>query len=51
VRWRRDQSLRATWQRRPDLIEAARGRGWLSRIDEKFLTGLAQAGQVKESGG
>jgi tRNA (guanine37-N1)-methyltransferase len=51
VRWRREQSLRATLQRRPDLIEAARGKGWLSRNDEKFLTGLAQAGQVKESDG
>jgi len=46
VRWRREQSLRATLQRRPDLIEAARRQGWLSRDDEKYLTGLAQAGQA-----
>lgn len=41
VRWRREQSLQATWRRRPDLIDAARSRGWLSRADEKFLASLA----------
>ncbi|MDX3907571.1 MAG: tRNA (guanosine(37)-N1)-methyltransferase TrmD [Pigmentiphaga sp.] len=39
-RWRRRQSLEATLKKRPDLIEAARARGWLSRDDEKFLSGL-----------
>ncbi|WP_124078419.1 tRNA (guanosine(37)-N1)-methyltransferase TrmD [Pigmentiphaga humi] len=37
-RWRRRQSLAATQARRPDLIEAARSKGWLSRDDEKFLS-------------
>jgi len=40
VRWRRERSLEATWRKRPELIEAARERGWLSRDDEKFLSGL-----------
>lgn len=40
VRWRRQQSLRATLARRPDLIEAARRQGWLTRDDEQFLSGL-----------
>lgn len=40
VRWRRKQSLEATWRKRPDLIETARGKGWLSRDDEKFLSDL-----------
>ncbi|RZS81821.1 tRNA (guanine37-N(1)-) methyltransferase [Pigmentiphaga kullae] len=39
-RWRRRQSLEATSGKRPDLIEAARERGWLSRDDEKFLSDL-----------
>jgi len=39
-RWRRRQSLEATSRKRPDLIEAARERGWLSRDDEKFLSDL-----------
>lgn len=42
ARWRREQSLRITAQRRPDLIAAARAAGTLSREDEKFLAGLAQ---------
>jgi tRNA (guanine37-N1)-methyltransferase len=40
VRWRRRQSLQATAHKRPDLIEAARARGLLSRDDEQFLSGL-----------
>lgn len=39
-RWRRRQSLEATLAKRPELIEAARERGWLSRDDEKFLSSL-----------
>ncbi len=42
ARWRREQSLRITAQRRPDLILAARKAGSLSRDDEKFLAGLVQ---------
>jgi len=36
-RWRRDQRLAITRDRRPDLIEAARRAGRLSTIDEKSL--------------
>jgi len=45
VRWRRRQSLEATLRKRPDLIEAARERGWLSRDDEKFLSDLQREGK------
>ncbi|MDQ7973625.1 MAG: tRNA (guanosine(37)-N1)-methyltransferase TrmD [Rhodocyclaceae bacterium] len=36
-RWRRDQRLRITADRRPDLVEAARSQGRLSRVDETAL--------------
>lgn len=36
-RWRREQSLRLTAQRRPDLIHKARQKGLLSKEDECFL--------------
>jgi tRNA (guanine37-N1)-methyltransferase len=36
-RWRREQSLRVTAERRPDLLEAARRDGRLSAADEAFL--------------
>lgn len=36
-RWRRDQRLAITQQKRPDLIEAARAAGRLSSADEKAL--------------
>ena len=42
VVWRRRQSLEATARKRPDLIVAARERGWLSRDDEKFLSSLVR---------
>lgn len=38
--WRRKQSLALTRARRPDLIEAARGAGRLSKADEAFLASL-----------
>jgi tRNA (guanine37-N1)-methyltransferase len=38
--WRRQQRLALTAQHRPDLIEAARKAGGLSRKDEDFLAGL-----------
>jgi tRNA (guanine37-N1)-methyltransferase len=41
ARWRREQSLTLTVQRRPDLVHAARAAGRLSAADEKFLAGLA----------
>jgi tRNA (guanine37-N1)-methyltransferase len=37
ARWRREQSLFRTWQRRPDLLETAQ----LSEADRKFLEGIA----------
>ena len=40
ARWRREQSLRLTLQRRPDLIDAARAAGLLSKTDEKLLATL-----------
>jgi tRNA (guanine37-N1)-methyltransferase len=41
ARWRREQQLAMTARRRPELIEAARARGELSKKDEDFLRGLA----------
>lgn len=38
--WRRQQSLRLTLQRRPDLIEQARDQGLLTQQDEAFLKQL-----------
>jgi tRNA (guanine37-N1)-methyltransferase len=38
--WRRQQSLALTAARRPDLIQAARQAGMLSKSDEKFLKQL-----------
>lgn len=40
ARWRRQQSLTVTAQRRPDLIAAARSTGRLTADDERFLAGL-----------
>ena len=40
ARWRRDQSLTITAQRRPDLIVAARQAGRLSKADEQTLAQL-----------
>jgi len=37
VAWRRKQSLSRTLARRPELIEAARRKGLLSRADEAWL--------------
>ncbi len=41
ARWRRDQSLRLSAQRRPELIAAARAAGQLSAADEETLRGVA----------
>jgi tRNA (guanine37-N1)-methyltransferase len=43
ARWRREQSLKLTAERRPDLLAAARAAGLLTRADEKFLSGLGSA--------
>jgi tRNA (guanine37-N1)-methyltransferase len=37
-KWRRQQALANTARKRPDLIEAAREQGLLTRSDEKFLS-------------
>ncbi|MBB2919046.1 tRNA (guanosine(37)-N1)-methyltransferase TrmD [Cupriavidus alkaliphilus] len=37
-KWRRQQALANTARKRPDLIEAAREQGLLTRADEKFLS-------------
>ena len=39
-KWRRERALEATAKKRPDLIDAAREAGLLSRADEKFLSSL-----------
>ncbi|MCX5592631.1 tRNA (guanosine(37)-N1)-methyltransferase TrmD [Alcaligenes endophyticus] len=40
AQWRREQSLRLTLKRRPELIERARAAGQLSKADERFLASL-----------
>lgn len=40
ARWRREQSLLATLRQRPEMVEAARRRGLLSAVDEKFLRAI-----------
>jgi len=40
ARWRREQSLRLTAARRPDLLERARANGWLTPADEHYLATL-----------
>ncbi|AKJ30444.1 tRNA (guanosine(37)-N1)-methyltransferase TrmD [Caldimonas brevitalea] len=37
ARWRREQSLRLTAERRPELIAQARARGELTQADERYL--------------
>lgn len=44
ARWRREQSLRLTAARRPDLIDRARAEGRLTPADERFLAGLPKSG-------
>jgi tRNA (guanine37-N1)-methyltransferase len=39
-KWRRQKSLQASHQKRPDLIVQARAAGLLSKADEKFLSSL-----------
>ena len=41
ARWRREQSLLRTWQRRPDLLQAAE----LTEQDREFLAGLESNGK------
>src|SRR5690606_28024570 len=44
VKWRRQQALRNTALRRPDMIDKARSAGLRSVADEKFLRTLPKAG-------
>jgi tRNA (guanine37-N1)-methyltransferase len=39
-KWRRQQSLKVSWQKRPDLIVQARAAGLLSKTDERFLSSI-----------
>jgi tRNA (guanine37-N1)-methyltransferase len=39
-KWRREESLKASLLKRPDLLVAARSAGLLSKADEKFLSSL-----------
>jgi tRNA (guanine37-N1)-methyltransferase len=41
MKWRRERSLEATLKKRPDLIEAARREGLLSKSDEAWLKNLS----------
>ena len=50
ARWRREQSLRLTAQRRPELLESARLVGKLSRQDESFLKQLPHGSSEASSG-
>ncbi len=47
TQWRREQALRATLDKRPDLIEKARLAGLLSSTDEYYLSGLKKRFEVK----
>jgi tRNA (guanine37-N1)-methyltransferase len=40
ARWRREQSLKLTLEKRPELLEQARARGLLTVADERFLITL-----------
>jgi tRNA (guanine37-N1)-methyltransferase len=40
IKWRRQRMLEATAKKRPDLLDAARSAGRLSRADEQFLASL-----------
>ncbi len=46
ARWRREQALLRTWQRRPDLLEKAT----LSKEDRAFLRSLEQMQQIPSQG-
>jgi tRNA (guanine37-N1)-methyltransferase len=49
-RWRREQALQRTWQRRPDLLQAALESGILSEEDRKFLMQLYQSAEQDHPG-
>jgi tRNA (guanine37-N1)-methyltransferase len=45
ARWRREQALRRTWERRPDLLRSAP----LSDLDRAYLTKLAEEGRGNDA--
>ncbi len=49
ARWRREQALQVTAQKRPDLIAKARAEGLLSKADEAWLTASAAGLPSRES--
>ncbi|AEG69718.1 tRNA (guanosine(37)-N1)-methyltransferase TrmD [Ralstonia solanacearum] len=48
-KWRRQQALLNTMRKRPDLIEAARRQGLLSRSDEVFLAAAAMTAKGSDA--
>lgn len=46
AKWRRRESLRRTWERRPDLIEAARLQDGWSTADDKLLDEIMREGDA-----
>lgn len=49
AKWRREESLRVTQQKRPDLIQKARHEGQLTKKDELFLQQLTQNSIKKQA--
>ena len=47
ARWRRQQALRRTWERRPDMLETA----WLTQQDLDFLAILEASRHSAEDAG
>jgi tRNA (guanine37-N1)-methyltransferase len=47
VEWRREQALSATLRKRPDLLDAARRDGYLSKQDELFLKQLQEQQEMQ----
>jgi tRNA (guanine37-N1)-methyltransferase len=43
VKWRRQRMLEATARKRPELLDAARAAGQLTKADEQFLATLRTA--------
>jgi tRNA (guanine37-N1)-methyltransferase len=50
ARWRRDQSLRVTRERRPDLIARARSEGRLDAADERTLSAMGGETNTHKTG-
>ena len=50
ARWRREQSLKRTLQRRPDLLEKAEREGLLTELDHRFLQTLSDKEKQENCG-